>query len=80
MLSYDQTKWEELDMFCKKCGIPMSKVMSFSDEGNFEYYRCSKCLYETRKKPLVFDNKKGKQEKDKQNDKKKPKYRKKRDT
>ncbi len=37
-------------VLCKECCLSMKRVMSFSKNGNREFYRCPKCHYETKAK------------------------------
>lgn len=41
-------------MICKRCGVLMKHVMRFENGKSYELYRCPKCWYETKKKPLFF--------------------------
>lgn len=49
-------------MFCNHCNILMQYVMSFCDGKAYKFYRCSKCWYETKRKPLIFNDKEINQE------------------
>lgn len=35
-------------IICKTCGIPMTKVLSFSQDRHEKFCKCSKCYSETK--------------------------------
>lgn len=41
---------------CKFCESPMKLTMSFSKEGNKQYFKCTKCFGETKKKRLHIED------------------------
>ena len=41
-------------MFCKRCGTKMKYVMSFEGNRSYEYYRCPKCYYTSKRIPLII--------------------------
>lgn len=41
-------------MICKRCNIPMVRVMSFEKGKNSEFYKCRKCYRESRHIPFSF--------------------------
>lgn len=41
-------------MICKRCNIPMVRVMSFEKGKSSEFYKCRKCYRESRHIPFSF--------------------------
>lgn len=50
-------------MFCRKCNQVMKRVMSFYDGKAYEFHRCPRCWYESKKIPLIFKDKEVNQKK-----------------
>jgi len=50
-------------MFCRKCNQVMKRVMSFYDSKAYEFHRCPRCWYESKKIPLIFKDKEVNQKK-----------------
>ena len=50
-------------MYCEKCGTKMTHYLSFSRIRNVEYYKCSKCGYESKPIPYFVHNVKSKTKK-----------------
>lgn len=41
-------------MICKRCNIPMVRVMSFEKGKSSDFYKCRKCYRESRHIPFSF--------------------------
>ena len=50
-------------MLCKKCNKAMKRVMSFYNGKAYEFHRCPRCWYESKKMPLIFNDKEVNQKK-----------------
>ena len=50
-------------MFCRKCNKVMKRVMSFYDGKAYDFHRCPRCLYESQKIHLIFNDKEANQKK-----------------
>lgn len=44
-------------MFCRKCNKVMKHVMSFYNGKACEFHRCPRCWHESKKTPLIFEDK-----------------------
>ena len=49
-------------MFCELCNKQMMYVMRFEKDKQFYFYRCPKCHYETKLRPLNFKREQKKQD------------------
>lgn len=47
-------------MYCKHCGAKMVHHLSFSKHKNVEYFKCTKCGYESKPMPYIFYDDKSK--------------------
>lgn len=42
-------------MFCRRCNVPMKKVMRFENGKSYSLQKCPQCYYETKKQPFIFN-------------------------
>lgn len=50
-------------MICKRCNLLMKNVMQFESDKRYQFQRCPKCHYESKKIPLFFKSGNTKQNK-----------------